>query len=144
MKKLFLFGVAAFFFAAAGNAQVARKAPHSQKVQSDSTHHFKKGQMMDDLNLTPDQKKQLKALHEDMRQQRDAIKNDATLTPEQKKDRMKDLHKTQSEKMDAILTPDQQEKRKAFMQKRKENQKMNGKWNGKKGQQKAEAATEKS
>jgi Spy/CpxP family protein refolding chaperone len=144
MKKLFLIAIAGFFFVANTNAQVKRESAHSQKVQSDSTHHFKKGQMMDDMNLTADQKTQLKALHQDMKQQRDAIKNDATLTPEQKKDKMKDLHKAQSEKMNAILTPDQQAKRKAFMEKRKENQKMNGKWHGKKGHQKAEAATEKS
>jgi hypothetical protein len=30
-----------------------------------------------------------------MKQQRDAIKNDATLTPDQKKEKMKELHKSQ-------------------------------------------------
>jgi Spy/CpxP family protein refolding chaperone len=144
MKKLFLFAIAGLFFATAGNAQVTRKSAHSQKVQSDSTHHFKRGQMMNDLNLSPDQKTQLKALHESSMQQREAIKNDATLSPEQKKEKMKDLRKSQSEKMNSILTPDQQAKRKAFMEKRKENRKMNGEWHGKKGHQKAEAATEKS
>lgn len=144
MKKLFLLAIAGCLFATAGNAQVTRKPAHSQKVQSDSAHHFKRGEMMNDMNLSPDQKTQLKALHESNMKQREAIKNDATLTPEQKKDKMKDLHKAQSEKMNSILTPDQQAKRKAFMEKRKENQKMNGKWHGKKGHQKAQHSSEKS
>lgn len=135
MKKLFLFAIAGFFFTANSNAQVKRDVPQSQRVQSDSSHHFKKGKMMDDLNLTPDQKTQMKALHESSKQQGDAIKNDASLTPDQKKQKMKDLHQSQSEKMNSIFTPDQQAKRKSFMEKRKENGKMNGKMNGKKGHQ---------
>jgi Spy/CpxP family protein refolding chaperone len=126
MKKLFLFAAAGLFFAATGNAQVKRNAPQTQKVQSDSSHHFKKG-MMNDLNLTSDQKSQLKELHEQNKQQRDAIKNDANLTPDQRKQKMKDLHKSQSEKMNSILTPEQQAKIKAFMQNRKHDHKMDGK-----------------
>jgi Spy/CpxP family protein refolding chaperone len=126
MKKLFLFAAAGLFFAATSNAQVKRNAPQTQKVQSDSSHHFKKG-MMNDLNLTSDQKSQLKELREQNKQQRDAIKNDASLTPDQKKQKMQDLHKSQSEKMNSILTPEQQAKRKAFMQNRKQNHKMDGK-----------------
>jgi Spy/CpxP family protein refolding chaperone len=143
MKKLFLFAIAGFFFATASNAQTTRDAAASQKVQSDTSHHFRKN-MMDDLNLTPDQKSQLKALHQDMKQQRDAIKNDATLTPDQKKEKMKELHKSQQDKMNSILTPDQQAKRKAFMEQRKENQKMNGKWKGKKGSKTADTSADKS
>jgi Spy/CpxP family protein refolding chaperone len=126
MKKLFLFAAAGLFFAATGNAQVKRNAPQTQKVQSDSSHHFKKG-MMNELNLTSDQKSQLRELYEQNKQQRDAIKNDSSLTPDQKKQKMKDLHKSQSEKMNSILTPEQQAKRKAFMQNEKQNHKMNGK-----------------
>ena len=127
MKKLFLFAAAGLFFAATGNAQVKRNVPQTQKVQSDSSHYFQKGKMMNDLNLTSDQKSQMKELHEQNKQQRDAIKNDASLTPDQKKQKMKDLHQSQSEKMNSILTPDQQAKRKAFMQKRTQNHKMDGK-----------------
>lgn len=125
MKKLFLIAVAGFFFTVNSNAQVKRETARSQKMQSDSTHHFNKG-MMADLNLSPDQKTQLKELHEQGKQQREAIKNDATLTPDQKKDKMKDLHKSQSEKMNSILTPEQRAKRKAFMEQRKANGKMRG------------------
>ena len=83
--------------------------------------------MMDNLNLTADQKAQLKTMREDAKQQREAIQNDATLTADQKKAKMKELHKTQSDKMKSILTPEQQATWKANMQQMKENSKMNGK-----------------
>lgn len=142
MKKLFLFAIAGLFFVTASNAQVARDAVPSQKIQSDTSHHFRKN-MMADLNLTADQKAQMKSLHENMKQQRDAIKNDASLTADQKKDKMKELHKSQQEKMNSILTPDQQAKRKAFMEQGKQDHKMNGKWKGK-GNKTADTSADKS
>ena len=126
MKKIFLIVLASGFFAISSNAQVKRDVTQSQKVRSDSSRHFRKGKMENDLNLTADQKAQMKTLHESNKQQREAIKNDASLTPDQKKAKMKDLYKTQSDKMNSILTPDQQAKRKAYMQKKKENRKMHG------------------
>jgi Spy/CpxP family protein refolding chaperone len=126
MKKLFLFAVAGFFFAINTNAQVSRKTNRAQKIQSDSSRH-QRGEMMDQLNLTPDQKSQIKSLHESNKQERDAIKNDASLTQEQKRAKMKDLQKSQSQKMNGILTPDQQAKRKAFMEKRRSEGKMHHK-----------------
>jgi periplasmic protein CpxP/Spy len=127
MKKLFLFAVAGLLFAATSNAQVQRNSPHSQTMQSDSSHHSKRGKMMDNLNLTADQKAQMKTMREDSKQQRDAIQNDASLTQDQKKEKMKELHKTQSDKMNSILTPEQQATWKANMQQMKENRKMDGK-----------------
>jgi Spy/CpxP family protein refolding chaperone len=127
MKKLFLFAFAALLFAATGNAQVKRNSDPSQTMQSDTSHHFRKGKMMDNLNLTADQKAELKSMREDAKQQREAIQNDASLTADQKKAKMKELHKTQSDKMKSILTPEQQATWKANMQQMKENRKMNGK-----------------
>ena len=80
------------------------------------------GKMMKDLNLTDAQKAQMKANRDKMKQQMDAIKNDASLTQEQKKVKMQDLQKTQRDEMSSILTPDQ----KAKMQADRKN------WNGKK------------
>jgi Spy/CpxP family protein refolding chaperone len=127
MKKLLLIVLATGFFAFNSNAQVQRKVDHSQKVRSDSSHHFRRGGGMDNLNLTADQKAQMKSLHENNKQQREAIKNDASLTPDQKKAKMKDLYKAQSDKMNSILTPDQRAQRKANMEKMRANRKMHGK-----------------
>lgn len=127
MKKVFLFVTAALLFAATSNAQVQRNSSNSQRVQSDSARHARSEKMMNELNLSQDQKTQIKSLHQENKQQRDAIKNDASLTPDQKKQKMKELHQSQSEKMNSILTPDQQVKRKQMMAERKQNHQMNGK-----------------
>lgn len=125
MKKLFFVAIAAIFFAANGNAQVKRDVPQSQQMPSDSSHHLKRANMMEQLNLTADQKSQMKTLHQDMKQQREGIMNDQSLTADQKKEKMKDLRKSQSEKMNTILTPDQQSKMKEIRKQRMKNHKMN-------------------
>lgn len=125
MKKLFLVAIAGLFFAANSNAQVKRNAPQSQQMRSDSSRHFKKGNMMNELNLTADQKTQMKTVHQDMKQQREAIMNDQSLTSDQKKEKMKDLRKSQSEKVNTILSPDQQSKMKEMRKQRMKNHKMN-------------------
>src|SRR5665213_1948749 len=126
MKKVYLFVVAALLFAASSNAQVQRNSSNSQRVQSDSSRHARNEKMMNELNLSQDQKTQIKSLHQENKQQRDAIKNDASLTPDQKKQKMKELHQSQSDKMNSILTPDQQAKRTQMMAERKQNHRMNG------------------
>lgn len=134
MKKLILLAIVGLFFAANSNAQIQREMPKHQHVKSDSAHHLQRGKMMQDLNLTADQKTQMKALHEEMQQQRNAIQNDASLTTDQKKEKMKELHQNQMQKMNGILTPEQQAKMKSFRQEGKEDHKMN-KRSGQKMQQ---------
>src|SRR5258707_15042412 len=63
-----------------------------------------------ELNLTPDQQAELKSIRENMKQQAQAIKNDSSLTADQKKAKFKELHKSSHEQMMAKLTPDQQAK----------------------------------
>lgn len=104
-------------------------ADQKAKMQADKKNWSKKnedrkenGKMMKGLNLTDTQKAQMKANHDKMKQQRDAIKNDASLSQEQKKAKMQDLQKAERNNMSSILTPDQ----KAKMQADRKN------WNGKK------------
>jgi Spy/CpxP family protein refolding chaperone len=127
MKKLIPLLFAGLFFVTASKAQAQRDMTQHKHMNSDSSHHFQRGKMMEELDLTTNQKTQMKALQENMKQQRDAIKNDASLTAVQKKEKMEELHKAQSQKVDAILTPEQQAKKKAFMGERKANHKMNRK-----------------
>ena len=70
------------------------------------------------LNLTPEQKTDLKNIRENEKQQAQAIKNDSSLTPDQKKAKFKELRKSSHEQMMAKLTPEQQQK---FKEMRKEN-----------------------
>lgn len=78
------------------------------------------------LNLTPQQQTDLKTIHENERQQFQSIKNDTTLTPDQKKAKFKELRKSSREQMMAKLTPEQQEK---FKEMRKEHR-GRGHWRG--------------
>ena len=78
------------------------------------------------LNLTPQQQTDLKTIHENQRQQAQAIKNDTSLTPDQKKAKFKELRKSSREQMMAKLTPEQQEK---FKEMRKEHR-GRGHWRG--------------
>ncbi len=121
MKKLFLVAVAGLLFAANSNAQVQREMRQHAHMQSDSSVHFQRGKRMQDLNLTADQQTQMKSLHQDMMQQRKAIQSDASLSTDQKKEKMKELRQNQMQKMNAILTPDQQRKMKAFRGQGKQN-----------------------
>lgn len=127
MKKLLVIAIATCFFAVNSNAQVKRNVDPSQKTQSDSTHKNRNGKMMKDLNLTPDQKSKMKEIHQSTQQQKDAIKNDAGLTQEQKVQKFKELRSSQQEKMNSILTQDQKVKMKAMKQHRKSDSKMKGK-----------------
>jgi Spy/CpxP family protein refolding chaperone len=125
MKRLFLFALSGFIFMTSANAQITRKSNPSQRVQSDTARHHHKNEMMSQLNLNQDQKSQLKSLRQSNKLQRDNIKNDPTLTQTQKKEKMKELRQSQSDKMNSILTPEQQTKRKAYIQKMKAKRKMN-------------------
>src|SRR2546430_4452195 len=71
------------------------------------------------LNLTPDQQAEIKSIRENMKQQAQAIKNDSSLTADQKKAKFKDLHKSTNELMMAKLNPDQQAKFKEMQKERR-------------------------
>jgi Spy/CpxP family protein refolding chaperone len=129
MKKLFLLATTAIFFAVNSNAQVSRETKPNQKVHSDSMRAHNKA-MMDELNLTADQKSQMKTIQENTKQQREAIQNDASLTQDEKRTKMKDLQKSHSQKVNSILTPDQQAKRSAYIKNMKEQRKEHHKKSG--------------
>jgi Spy/CpxP family protein refolding chaperone len=65
------------------------------------------------LNLTTDQRSQLKAIHQSTRDQVNAIRNDSTLTQEQKAEKVRSLHQSTRQQASGILTPEQQQKIKA-------------------------------
>lgn len=71
------------------------------------------------LNLTPEQKADFKSIHDSTRQQAQAIKNDSSLTADQKKAKFKELRKSSREQMMAKLTPDQQKKFKEMQKERR-------------------------
>src|SRR3984893_17554202 len=62
------------------------------------------------LNLTKDQKKQLQPILADEFKQMRAVGEDASLTQDQKREKMKQIHEASRPQVQAILTPEQQQK----------------------------------
>jgi Spy/CpxP family protein refolding chaperone len=108
--------------AAADNSSTAPTAQAPDKERGEK--------FAEKLNLTPEQKADLKSIRENSKQQAQAIKNDSSLTPDQKKAKFKELRKSSHEQMMAKLTPDQQAK---FKEMRKEHR---GHRHGRKGEAK--------
>ncbi|MDQ2856908.1 MAG: hypothetical protein M3R68_11305 [Acidobacteriota bacterium] len=66
----------------------------------------------DALGLTAEQKSQLMSIHESTRGQVNSIRNDSTLTQEQKEEKIRSLHQGVRQQVSGILTPEQREKMK--------------------------------
>jgi periplasmic protein CpxP/Spy len=63
-----------------------------------------------ELNLTDDQKAKVKPILEDEGKQMKAAREDTSLSQDQKRDKMKQIHETTNSQINDILTPDQQKK----------------------------------
>ena len=112
MKKLLTVVFILYFFISNAIAQVKREVNPSQNSQSNMVQKNKKKAMMKELNLTKEQRGQMKEFKQSMKQKKADITNDKTLTQEQKQAKLKELHKEKKEKMNSILTPEQREKMK--------------------------------
>ena len=78
----------------------ATKAAVQDKLQKIST----------ELNLTDDQKTQLKPMLQSEVQQLGAVKNDTSLSPDQKEAKAKAIHQSFKSQISNVLTPEQQKK----------------------------------
>jgi Spy/CpxP family protein refolding chaperone len=63
---------------------------------------------VESLNLTDDQKPKVKDIFADAKSKRQAVFSDSSLTDDQKKAKMKELHEGTMAKLNEVLTPDQQ------------------------------------
>ena len=59
------------------------------------------------LNLTDEQKAQIKKIHEDAKSQVEAVRSDSTLSPEQKAAKIKEIRSGAHKQMSGLLTPEQ-------------------------------------
>ena len=111
-------------------AQTASTASGDNAAQTQTQERGERGEKFaKELNLTPQQEADMKSIRENMKQQAQAIKNDSSLTADQKKAKFKELRKSSHEQMMAKLTPDQQAK---FKEMRKEHRGHRG--HGRKGE----------
>lgn len=106
MKKVIVLSLALAVATFSASAQQTRESK-GHKDQQASQH---KGRMMNDLNLTDEQKASMKADREAMKVKMDAIKNDPNLTAEQKKEKAKSMMQEERSKMQSILTAEQRAK----------------------------------
>ena len=68
------------------------------------------------LNLTDDQKSKVKDIFADAKAKRQTVWSDSSLTDDQKKAKMKELHAGTMAKLNEVLTPDQQAQLKTKME----------------------------
>jgi Spy/CpxP family protein refolding chaperone len=71
---------------------------------------------VESLNLTDDQKPKVKDIFADAKAKRQTVWSDSSLTDDQKKAKMKELHAGTMAKLNEVLTPDQQAQLKAKME----------------------------
>ena len=103
--------------------------------QGQKKHHHNKEHRMafDKLNLTADQKSQLKSIREDYRKQFADLKKQDQLTVADMKIRRQELHKQFREKMESVLTPAQKDQLAKIRADWKANHKDGTAWKGHKG-----------
>ncbi len=117
MKKLFLIAIAAIAFTTASQAQT--DSSFHNKMKGEHGANMQRKNMWNDLNLTQDQKDQMKKLHDDNKAKMDALKNNTTLSADDKKAQMKTLRDEQRKNMESVLTDEQKTKMKQLHDERK-------------------------
>ncbi|MEO5997515.1 MAG: hypothetical protein ABIN89_12320 [Chitinophagaceae bacterium] len=103
MKKIFAITL---FIAGFAFVSQAQQAP-STKTETKKEEHKKR---VADLHLTKDQKAQLKDVNKEFKDKARAIKDNQSLSKQQKKEQFTTLHKERMDKMNTFLTPEQQAK----------------------------------
>lgn len=110
MKKLIALSLAAFMFTAGAFAQTERT---TTPATANADHHKGKGghdKMYKDLNLTKEQKAQLKEKNKGLKAKREALKGQDNITVKEMREKQKAIRDEQEKNMDGILTPDQKAK----------------------------------
>jgi Spy/CpxP family protein refolding chaperone len=82
-------------------------APDSTQGQAMHEKHGDQNAMLANLNLTDNQKAQIKQIHEGMRSKAETVKNDSSLSADQKEAKIRDLRRDTHEQVKKVLTPDQ-------------------------------------
>ena len=116
----------------AASLTFARTSQESQAPTPDKhagMHHNEESvdqhlQMLSEkLNLTEDQKTKLKPILQDQMQQMKAVREDSSLSQEQRRAKVKSIHESLHDQINAVLTPEQQAKFKQMRQEQMEKHK---------------------
>lgn len=100
----------------------AQNTPDTAQDQSQSmqSQRGEKGDFLAGLNLTDDQKAQIKQIREGARSQADAVKNDTSLSADQKEAKLHSIHRDTHEQVSKVLTPEQRKMMREKMHERRE------------------------
>jgi protein CpxP len=85
----------------------AQNAPDSNQGQAMHEKRGEQNAMMANLNLTDDQKAQIKQIHEGTRSKVEAVNNDSSLSADQKQAKIRDIRRDTHEQVKKVLTPEQ-------------------------------------
>jgi Spy/CpxP family protein refolding chaperone len=88
--------------------QTAAPAAQATGNERGGMHGDRLQAAVESLNLTDDQKPKVKDIFADAKSKRQAVFSDSSLTDDQKKAKMKELHEGTMAKLNEVLTPDQQ------------------------------------
>jgi Spy/CpxP family protein refolding chaperone len=94
----------------------SQAAPASQAAGKEMGMRDKLHAAVESLNLTDDQKAKVKDIFADAMTKREAVFKDASLSEDQKKAKMKELHGATMAKLNEVLTPEQQTELKSKME----------------------------
>lgn len=133
MKNLFLslIAITAIIFSARAQDNNAGKSenPTEQKREYRDKHKgFDHSQMAEKLNLTDEQRQQMKSINSDFKNQMQELNKDKNITSEELKEKKHALAKDRMERIQALLTPEQKLQMKEFKKEGK------GKWKMDSGQ----------
>ncbi len=78
----------------------------------------RRGGGMAALNLTPEQRAKLQPIREQMRKDVLAVRQDSSLTPQQKQEKIRDIRQNATGQMKEVLTPEQQQQLEQMWQRR--------------------------
>jgi len=98
-----------------GSPVMARAAGGAQEAgQTQTAPAQQSGPARPDLNLTDDQKAQMKKIHQDAKTQIEAVNNDSSLSADQKQAKIQGIHRETHKQVESILTPAQKQQQRAW------------------------------
>lgn len=109
-------GVPVFAQTAADSGQANSQA---QAAPNGHRHGRRMHELTKELNLTPDQQTRIKPIFQQAHAQAKTIRQDTTLSQDQKRSKIKELHENTMAQLNGILTPEQQTQLKQLQEQRK-------------------------
>jgi protein CpxP len=103
-------------FAQGGTQEQSTPPPAASEPSRAADEHHK--DWFAGLNLTDDQKAQIKKIHEDAKMKSDAVKADSSLSEADKKTKVRTIRQEAKKQTQEVLTPEQREQFKAKMKER--------------------------